>query len=123
MSKNQEKKLCEYIITLEKLIMNSIENTEKANSDADKRIYKLKNILAKRGITPEEIDNALSINEPYDKNLELLKNDLINDNISLDKNSIDYFQQSNFKDYMANYISKNHLEFGNMGINLNEEQK
>ena len=121
MSKNQEKKLCEYIITLEKLILNSIENTEKSNSEADKRIDKLKNILAKRGITPEEIDNALSINEPYDKNLELLKNDLINDNISLDKNSIDYFQQSNFKDYMVNIISGKHLEFEKKGINLNEE--
>ena len=123
MSKNPEKKLCEYIITLEKLIMNSIENTEKANSDADKRIYKLKNILAKRGITPEEIDKVLSINEPYDKNLELLKNNLINENISLDQNNIDYFQQPNFKDYMANFISNKHFEFENMGINLNEEQK
>ncbi len=123
MSKNSEKKLCEYINILEKLIMNLIENTQEKNSEVDTRIDKLKNLLAKRGITPEEIENVLAINEPYDKNLELLKNDLINENISLESNDIEVFQQQNFKDNMDNFFCKNHLKFENMGINLEEEEK
>ena len=100
MSKNSEKKLCEYINILEKLIMKIIDNTNEKNVEVDTRINKLKNLLAKRGITPEEIENVLSINEPYDKNLELLKNELINENVSLDQNNIDAFQQPNFKEYL-----------------------
>ena len=123
MSKNSEKKLCEYINILEKLIMKIIDNTNEKNVEVDTRINKLKNLLAKRGITPEEIENVLSINEPYDKNLELLKNELINENVSLDQNNIDAFQQPNFKEYIENYFYQRHLEFENIGINLDEEPK
>ena len=123
MSKNSEKKLCEYINILEKLIMNLIENTEKKSHEADIRIDKLKTILSKRGITPEEIENVLSINEPYDKNLEILKNDLIIENVSLDQNNAECFQQQNFKDNMTTFINRQHTAIGKMGINLDEEQK
>ena len=123
MSKNSEKKLCEYINILEKLIMKIIDNTNEKNVEVDTRINKLKNLLAKRGITPEEIENVLSINEPYDNNLELLKNELINENVSLEQNNIDAFQQPNFKEYIEKYYYQRHLEFENIGINLDEEQK
>ena len=118
MSKYSEKNLHEYIYMLEELIKNIIENTELKNMEINKRIDKLKNILSKNGITPEEIDQVLSINESYDKNLELLKNDVINENVPLDINSVEMFQQPNFKENIIEYINHNHSKFG---INLNEE--
>ena len=123
MSRNSDKKLCEYIHILERLIMNILDNTELKNDDVNKRIDKLRNLLSKRGITPEEIENALSLNEPYDNNLEPLKNDLINENISLEINNSELFQSSNIKESISNFIQKKHLDFEKMGINLNEDQK
>ena len=121
MSKNAEKRLCEYIHILEELIKNIMDNTEKKNYEINKRIDKLKNILAKNGITPEEIENALSIKEPYDPNLELLKNEVINENVP-DLNSLDIFPQ-NYKEHIEDIFRQNHLQLEAKGIYLNEEQK
>ena len=123
MSKNTEKKLCEYIHILENLIKKVMENTEKKNNEVNQRIDKLKNLLAKRGISPEEIENVLSLNEPYDSNLELFKNELINENIYFDINNLKAFQNPNLNKEILEHIRQEHLKFKNYGINLDEDEK
>ena len=123
MSKNTDKKLCEYINILENLIKKVMENTDKKNCEVNQRIDKLKNLLAKRGITPEEIEYTLSLNEPYNNNLELLKNELINENISFDMNNIQFFQNPNSNKNILEHIRQEHLAFKAYGINLDEEEK
>ena len=123
MSKNSEKKLCEYIHILEELINAMIENTEIKNNEVNKRIDKLKNILAKRGITPEELESVLSLNEAYDNNLEPLNNDLLNEILPSDFNNINMSQFQTFKDDIKNMINQNHIELQKIGINLNDNHK
>ena len=123
MSKNSEKKLCEYIHILEELINAMIENTEIKNNEVNKRIDKLKNILAKRGITPEELESVLSLNEAYDNNLEPLNNDLLNEILPSDFNNINMSQFQTFKDDIKNMINQNHVELQKIGINLNDNHK
>ena len=123
MSKNSEKKLCEYIHILEELINAMIENTEIKNNEVNKRIDKLKNILAKRGITPEELESVLSLNEAYDNNLEPLNNDLLNEILPSDFNNINMSQFQTFKDNIKNMINQNHVELQKIGINLNDNHK
>ena len=122
MSKNSEKKLCEYIHILEELINAMIENTETKNNEVNKRIDKLKNILAKRGITPE-LESVLSLNEAYDNNLEPLNNDLLNEILPSDLSNINMSQFQTFKDDIKNMINQNHIELQKIGINLNDNQK
>ena len=121
MSKGSDKRLCEYIQILEKLIMNMIENTEIKNNEVNLRIEKLINLLSKRGITPEEIEKVLSINEPYDNNLEILKNDLINESLPQDINNItniNSFQVPMIKEKIKKLIEDNHTQLEKIGISL-----
>ena len=119
MSKNTEKKICEYIQILEKLIFNIMENSEIKSNDINRRIDKLRNILSKRGITPEEIEEVLELNKPYDDNLEQSKIDLVNENLPNDLNSEEMFQQPNFREMIYNFIQKSHFDFEKKGIYLN----
>ena len=123
MSKNTEKKLCEYIHVLEELINLMLDNNEKKNNEVNQRIDKLKTLLAKRGITPEEIETVLSFNEPYDNSLEQLKNDLINETLPMDMSGTEIFQQVGIKGTINQFINQNHLELENIGINLNDNHK
>ena len=123
MSKNTEKKLCEYIHVLEELINLMLDNNEKKNKEVNQRIDKLKTLLAKRGITPEEIETVLSFNEPYDNSLEQLKNDLINETLPMDMSGTEIFQQVGIKGTINQFINQNHLELENIGINLNDNHK
>ncbi len=123
MSKNTEKKLCEYIHVLEELINLMLDNNEKKNKEVNQRIDKLKTLLAKRGITPEEIETVLSFNEPYDNSLEQLKNDLINETLPMDMSGTEIFHQVGIKGRINQFINQNHLELENIGINLNDNHK
>ena len=118
MSKNTEKKLCEYIHTLEELLLLMIKNNEKKNNEVNRRIDKLKNLLAKRGITPEEIENVLSLNEPFDNSLEQLKNDLINETLPMDMNGIEAYLQDGIKDKIIEFIDNSHKDLQQKGIYL-----
>ena len=119
MSKNTEKNLCQYIKLLEKLLILIMDNREKKNYEAQRKLEKLKILLSKRGITPEEIEASISINEPYDKNLENLSDDLVKEYIPVDINNINITLQQ--KD-IINYIEQQHTQFKQLGINLNEEE-
>ena len=119
MSKNTEKKLCQYIKLLEKLLILIMDNRDKKNFEAQRKLEKLKILLSKRGITPEEIEASISINEPYDKNLENLSDDLVKEYIPVDINNINITLQQ--KD-IINYIEQQHAQFKQLGINLNEEE-
>ena len=119
MSKNTEKNLCQYIKLLEKLLILIMDNREKKNYEAQRKLEKLKILLSKRGITPEEIEASISINEPYDKNLENLSDDLVKEYIPVDINNINITLQQ--KD-IINYIEQQHAQFKQLGINLNEEE-
>ena len=119
MSKNTEKKLCQYISLLENLLMFFIDSSDKKNFEAQRKLEKLKNLLSKRGITPEEIEASLLINEPFDKNLENLSEDLVNENIPDDINNIKITQEQ--KD-IINFIQQQHKKLNQLGINLNEAQ-
>ena len=119
MSKNTEKNLCQYIKLLEKLLILIMDNREKKNYEAQRKLEKLKILLSKRGITPEELEASISINEPYDKNLENLSDDLVKEYIPVDINNINITLQQ--KD-IINYIEQQHAQFKQLGINLNEEE-
>ena len=120
MSKNTEKKLCQYINLLENLLMLFIDSSDKKNYETQRKLEKLKNLLSKRGITTEEIESALYlINEPFDKNLENLNEDLVNEYIPDDINNIKITQEQ--KD-IINFIEQQHKKLNQLGINLNEEQ-
>ena len=119
MSKNTEKNLCQYIKLLEKLLILIMDNREKKNYEAQRKLEKLKILLSKRGITPEEIEASISINEPYDKNLENLSDDLVKEYIPVDINNINITLQQ--KD-IINYIEQQHAQFKQLGINLNEDE-
>ena len=120
MSKNAEKKLCQYINLLENLLMLFIDSSDKKNYETQRKLEKLKNLLSKRGITTEEIESALYlINEPFDKNLENLNEDLVNEYIPDDINNIKITQEQ--KD-IINFIEQQHKKLNQLGINLNEEQ-
>ena len=119
MSKNTEKKLCQYVKFLENLLIFIMDNNEGKNCETQRRLDKLKNILASKGITPEEIESAAYKNEPYDKNLENLSEDLVSEYIPQDLNNILNF--NNQKDIIE-FIKRNHLHLNQLGINLNEEQ-
>ena len=119
MSKNTEKNLCQYIKLLEKLLILIMDNREKKNYEAQRKLEKLKILLSKRGITPEEIEASISINEPYDKNLENLSDDLVKEYIPVDINNINITLQQ--KDIIT-YIEQQHAQFKQLGINLNEEE-
>ena len=95
-----------------------MDNNERKNCETQRRLDKLKNILASKGITPEEIESAAYKNEPYDKNLENLNEDLVNEYIPQDLNNINF---NNQKDIIE-FIKRNHLHLNQLGINLNEEQ-
>ena len=114
MSKNTEKNLCQYIKLLEKLLILIMDNREKKNYEAQRKLEKLKILLSKRGITPEEIESSISINEPYDKNLENLSDDLVKEYIPVDINNINITLQQ--KD-IINYIEQQHAQFKQLGIN------
>ena len=118
MSKNAEKKLCQYVNLLEKLLILIMDNSEKKNYEAQRKLEKLKILLSKRGITPEEIESSISINEPYDKNLENLSDDLVKEYIPVDINDINITQEQK---NIINYIEQQHTQFKQLGINLNEE--
>ena len=118
MSKITEKKLCQYVNLLEKLLISIMDNTEKKSYESQRKLEKLKNLLSKRGITPEEIESSLLINEPFDKNLENLNEDLVNEYIPNDINNINIIQKQ--KD-IINIIEQQHTQFKQLGINLNEE--
>ena len=119
MSKITEKKLCQYVNLLEKLLIFIMDNTDKKNYETQKKLEKIKNLLSKRGITPEEIESSLLINEPFDINLENLSEDLVNEYIPHDINNINIAYQQ--KDIM-NFIEQYHKKLNQLGINLNEEQ-
>ena len=119
MSKNTEKKLCQYVNLLEKLLILIMDNSEKKNYEAQRKLEKLKILLSKRGITPEEIESSISINEPYDKNLENLSDDLVKEYIPVDINDINITQEQK---NIINYIEQQHTQFKQLGINLNEEE-
>ena len=119
MSKNTEKNLCQYIKLLEKLLILIMDNREKKNYEAQRKLEKLKILLSKRGITPEEIEASISINEPYDKSLENLSDDLVKEYIPVDINNINITLQQ--KD-IINYIEQQHAQFKQLGINLNEDE-
>ena len=120
MSKNTEKKLCQYINLLENLLMLFIDSSDKKNYETQRKLEKLKNLLSKRGITTEEIESALYlINEPFDKNLENLSEDLVNEYIPDDMNNIKITPEQ--KD-IINFIDQQHKKLNQLGINLNEEQ-
>ena len=120
MSKNTEKKLCQYINLLENLLMLFIDSSDKKNYETQRKLEKLKNLLSKRGITTEEIESALYlINEPFDKNLENLSEDLVNEYIPDDINNIKITPEQ--KD-IINFIDQQHKKLNQLGINLNEEQ-
>ena len=116
MSKNTEKNLCQYIKLLEKLLILIMDNREKKNYEAQRKLEKLKILLSKRGITPEEIESSISINEPYDKNLENLSDDLVKEYIPVDINNINITLQQ--KD-IINYIEQQHAQFKQLGITFN----
>ena len=116
MSKNTEKNLCQYIKLLEKLLILIMDNREKKNYEAQRKLEKLKILLSKRGITPEEIEASISINEPYDKNLENLSDDLVKEYIPVDINNINITLQQ--KD-IINYIEQQHAQFKQLGITFN----
>ena len=118
MSKNTEKKICQYVYLLEKLLILIMDNNEKKSYDMQRKLDKLKNILAKGGLTPEEIESAAMSNEPYDINFENLSEDLVNEFIPNDINNISI---SNQKDIIE-YIQKQHIKLKQLGINLIEEQ-
>ena len=118
MSKITEKKLCQYVNLLEKLLISIMDNSEKKSYESQRKLEKLKNLLSKRGITPEEIESSLLINEPFDKNLENLNEDLVNEYIPNDINNINIIQKQ--KD-IINIIEQQHTQFKQLGINLNEE--
>ena len=119
MSKNAEKKLCQYVNLLEKLLILIMDNSEKKNYEAQRKLEKLKILLSKRGITPEEIESSISINETYDKNLENLSDDLVKEYIPVDINDINITQEQK---NIINYIEQRHTQFKQLGINLNEEE-
>ena len=120
MSKYTEKKLCQYINLLENLLMLFIDSSDKKNYETQRKLEKLKNLLSKRGITTEEIESALYlINEPFDKNLENLNEDLVNEYIPDDINNIKITPEQ--KD-IINFIDQQHKKLNQLGINLNEEQ-
>ena len=119
MSKNTEKKLCQYVNFLENLLILIMDNNEKKNCEAQKKLDKLKSILANKGITPEEIETAALNNGPYDLNLENLSEDLVNEYIPQDINN--YMGINNQKDIIK-YIEQQHLQLNSLGINLNEDQ-
>ena len=119
MSKNTEKKLCQYVNLLEKLLILIMDNSEKKNYEAQRKLEKLKILLSKRGITPEEIESSISINEPYDKNLENLSDDLVKEYIPVDINDINITQEQK---NIINYIEQQHTQFKQLGINLNEDE-
>ena len=119
MSKNTEKKLCQYVNFLENLLILIMDNNEKKNCEAQKKLDKLKSILANKGITPEEIETAALNNGPYDLNLENLSEDLVNEYIPDDINNIKITPEQ--KD-IINFIDQQHKKLNQLGINLNEEQ-
>ena len=96
-----------------------MDNSEKKNYEAQRKLEKLKILLSKRGITPEEIESSISINEPYDKNLENLSDDLVKEYIPVDINDINITQEQK---NIINYIEQQHTQFKQLGINLNEEE-
>ena len=119
MSKSTEKKVIQYVSLLEKLLIHIMDNTERKNYETQRKLEKLKNLLSKRGITPEEIESILLINEPFDNNLEHLNDDLVNEFIPNDINNINIVHQQ--KDIM-NFIEQHHKQLNQLGINLNDEQ-
>ena len=118
MSKNTEKKLCQYVKFLENLLILIMDNNEKKNCETIRKLDKLKCILANKGITPEEIESAAYKNDPYDPNLEKLSDDLVNEYIPQDLNNIINF---NNQKEIIKFIEQNHLHLNQLGINLNEE--
>ena len=97
-----------------------IDSSDKKNYETQRKLEKLKNLLSKRGITTEEIESALYlINEPFDKNLENLSEDLVNEYIPDDINNIKITPEQ--KD-IINFIDQQHKKLNQLGINLNEEQ-
>ena len=117
MSKNTEKKLCQYINLLENLLMLFIDSSDKKNYETQRKLEKLKNLLSKRGITTEEIESALYlINEPFDKNLENLSEDLVNEYIPDDINNIKITPEQ--KD-IINFIDQQHKKLNQLGITFN----
>ena len=119
MSKNAERRICQYINSLEKLLILIMDTNEKKNYEAQNKLEKLKNLLAKRGIKPEEIESCLLMDEPLDKNLENLNEDLVNEYIPPDINNINISNQQ--KD-IIDFIENHHKQLNLLGINLNEEQ-
>ena len=118
MSKSTEKKLCQYAYLLEKLLILIMDNNEKKRYDMPRKLDKLINILAKGGLTQEEIESAAMSNEPYDNNLENLSEDLVNEYIPNDINNISISDQKE----IIEYIQQQHIKLKQLGINLIEEQ-
>ena len=124
MSKDIQNNLQEYINILKELIYGMIENFELKNYEAKKKLDNLKTLLAKRGITPEEINKVLSINVPLDKHLDSLNNELINEIIPYDINdSSQFFLQGNYKEHIDQFIKGNEQQFEQFGIILNKKSK
>ena len=67
------------------------------------------------------LEKVLSINEPYDNNLEILKNDLINESLPQDINNItniNSFQVPMIKEKIKKLIEDNHTQLEKIGISL-----
>ena len=118
MSKIPEKKLGQYVSMLENLLIKIMDNNEQKSYETESKLEVLKNLLAKRGVTPEEIESVLARDEPIDINLENLSDDLINEYIPPDINSYNIPQQKE----IINFIEQRHIQLKQLGINLNEEQ-
>ena len=124
MSKDIQTNLQEYIYFLKELIIGMINNYEIKNYEAMKKLDNLKTLLAKRGITPDEINKVLSTNVPFDMRFEALNNELINEIIPYDINdSSKICQQGNYKDQIIKFIQGNDQQFEQFGISLNKMPK
>ena len=116
MSKDIQTNLQEYIFFLKELIIGMINNYEIKNYEAMKKLDNLKTLLAKRGITPDEINKVLSTNVPFDMRFEALNNELINEIIPYDINdSSKICQQGNYKDQIIKFIQGNEQQFEQFG--------
>ena len=120
-----EKKLSDYILLLEKLIIATISSNNEQSISIKNRIISLINILTSKGIPPQEIENVLTLNEPYDNDLEELKSNFHFERLpsSLVKDIYMQFNDEQIMDKMKNLFINKHKEFEMNGIKIGEDYK
>jgi len=110
--------LLNYIKTLEKLLLNLINENNIKTKQINKKIQNLIIILSQNGLKPNEIDSCIDENNNNNNNLKY--SDYDTDNDENDEAYAQYFLDEKLKENILDFFNQKHRSMKQLGINISD---